>query len=173
MIYWAYMPIQYPTIDQTGETLFSWDAREYEQHERTPRWYIIMISIGILLVVYGIFSDNFLFSLIIILAAIILFLQSRQAPQNVSLAITELGVSVGGRFYPYAELGDFYVIYTPGTTKMLYIETKSLFRPKLRMPLEDQNPLEIREVLLDVLDENLDKEDEPIADAAIRNWRLH
>lgn len=167
------MPIQYPTINQTGDLLYEWRTKEYEQHERSPRWYIIMISLGIALVIYGMFADNFLFSLIIILAAIILFLQSRQDPQQVSLSITELGVGIGSRFYPFTELGDFYIIYDPNVTKMLYIETKSLLRPKLRLPLEDQNPLEIREALLEVLDEDLDREEEPAADAAIRNWKLH
>ncbi len=173
MLYYPHMPIQYANDDQLGEILFTWDTREYQQHDRGPRWYIVMISLGILLIGYGIFSNNFLFSLIIILASIILYMQSRQEPHDIPLYITDLGVGVASRFYQYGELGEFYLIYEPGVAKTLYIETKSLLRPKLRLPLEDQNPLEIRDALLEVLDENLEKEEEPMADAAIRHWKLH
>lgn len=167
------MPISYPTTGQVGDILFAWQTREYQQHDRGTRWYIVVITLGLGLVVYGALSNNFLFSLIIILAAIILFMQSREEPHDIPLYITDLGVAVASRFYPYGELGDFYIIYEPGIAKTLYIETAALWRPKLRLPLEDQNPLDIREVLLDVLDEDLEKEQEPLADAAIRHWKLH
>ena len=156
-----------------GEILHEWNLQEYDQYERGSRWYILMIILGIILVLYGIFSGNFLFSLIIILFAIIIFLQSHQKPLKVPFKITELGVVVGNRFYGFPELDSFYIIYEPPEVKMLFLETKSTVRPLLRIPLSKTNPLEVRECLRDFLNEDIEKEDEPYSDKFARNWKLH
>ena len=157
----------------TGDVLQEWTIQEYDQHERGSLWYIIMITVGLALVAYGLLSDNFIFSLIIILSAIILFLQSHQEAPQVLFQITELGVVVGSRFYPYTELKDFYIIYNPPEVKTVYIEPKSTVRPTLRIPLLDQNPLDIRAHLQQFLPEDLEKEEEPASDAIARRWKIH
>ncbi|HYE59801.1 MAG TPA: hypothetical protein VEA18_01290 [Candidatus Kapabacteria bacterium] len=156
----------------TGDILHEWTLKEYHQHERGSTWYIVMITFGIILVLYGVISKNFLFSLIIILAAIILFLQSHQEAPDVPFAITELGVVINNRFYPFSELEDFYIIYQPPEVKTLFIHTKSTFRPTLRIPLMDNNPMEIRQTLREYLPENTEKEEEPLADTIARRWKL-
>jgi len=161
--------------DQTllGEVLHEWTVQEYEQHERNTAWYVVMIILSILLIGYGIFSGNFLFALIIILFAIILFLQSHQQPLQVPFQITELGVSLGNRFYLYSEFEDFYIIYNPPEVKTLFLETKNNLRPILRVPLLDKNPLEIKHSLREFLIENTEKENEPLSDRVARNWGIH
>ena len=71
-----------------GDILHEWTIQEYENHSRGVWWYIIMISLGLVLVVYGVFTANFLFSLIIILFAIIMFLQSHNTPPQINFKIT-------------------------------------------------------------------------------------
>lgn len=155
----------------TGEPLYQWVVQEYERHIRGTLWHILMISAGIVLVIYALATDNFLFAIIIILAAIILFLQSAVEPARVPFAITELGVVLGNRFYPYKEFRAFYMIYN-NETQTLFFDTKATFRPDLRIPMGEQDPMEIRETLQAVLEEDLEKE-EPLADRAARHWKLH
>ena len=125
------------------------------------------------MVVYGMLSGNFLFSLVIILFSIILFMQSHQEPLQVQFQITELGVVVGGKFYTFSELNAFYIIYNPPEVKTLYFETKSILHPNLRIPLLDQNPVELKHTLREYLAEDTEKEEEPLSDRAARNWKLH
>ncbi len=156
-----------------GDVIHRWIVKEYEKHERSQSWYITWGVIAALLVLQGMVSGNFLFSLVIILAGIILYVQSKQDPLDVSFAITALGIIVGNRFYPYGELDGFYIIYEPPQVKMLFIETTSSVRPLLRIPLMDNNPIEIRATLRKHLDEDLAKEAEPVADTFARRWRIH
>jgi hypothetical protein len=157
----------------TGETLHEWTIQEYEQHERALLWYILMLSVGLAMVLFAMFTGNFLFAVIIILFAIILFLQSHQLPPQVAFKITELGVILGDRFYPYSEFDSFYIIYQPPEVKTLYLTHKSIYRPMLRIPLLDENPVETRHTLREFLSEDLEKEEEPMADRVARNWRIH
>ena len=167
------MPKKLYDVASVGNVQHQWSVTEYERHDRAPFWYVFMISIGIVLVVFGLFTGNFLFSLIIILFAIILFLQSQQHPIEVPFLITNVGVVVSDRFYSYSELKEFYIIYQPPAIKTLYIETGSVWHPRLHIPLYDQNPVEVRHTLQNYLIENIEKEDEPLSDRLSRNWGIH
>jgi len=156
-----------------GDILHEWTLSEYERHERGGKWYVLTLFGAVLLVVFAIFTDNFLFALVILLGVIIMFLQHHQEPPQVLFQITELGVVVGKKFYPYRELSEFYIIYQPPLVKGLFLGTKSSVRPTLRIPLYDQNPVEVRHTLLEHLDEDLEKEEEPLSESIVRFWKLH
>ena len=163
-------------IDQhtiIGDVLHTWTAPEYETHNRSRAWYALMSIVALLLLGYAVFSGNFLFALVIILAAIILFLQGKQEPLKVTIGITEFGIVISNRFYTYSELETFYIVYNPPFVKTLFFETKSPARPKLRIPLLEQNPVEIRDTLVPYLKEDIEKEEEPFADMIARQWMLH
>jgi len=165
------MPEKLTDATLTGDVVYQWVVHEYERHIRGTLWHVLMISVGMLLVIYALATDNFLFAIIIILAAIILFLQSAVEPAEVPFAITELGIVLGNRFYSYKEFRAFYMIYN-NETQTLFFDTTAALRPDLRIPLGEQDPIEIRETLQEVLEEDLEKE-EPLADRAARHWKLH
>jgi hypothetical protein len=156
-----------------GTILHEWTIQEYQQHERSRLWYVLMLFLGVALVAYAIISGNFLFALIVVLFTIILFLQSNQAPPQILFQITELGLIISTRFYPYSEFESFYLIYNPPDVKTLFLETKSTLRPLIRVPLLDQDPMEIKHSLREFLPEDTEKEEEPISDRMARNWRIH
>lgn len=155
-----------------GNPLHEWTIQEYEQYDRGKRWYILMGVIGVISLVYSLLSGNFLFSLVIVLFAIILFLQSHQRPPQLPFVITDLGLIIGRRFHPYSELENFSIVYRPPEVKVIFFETKSLIEPTLKIPLLDVDPIEIRFSLLEYLPENAEREDEPLSDQLARNLRL-
>lgn len=156
-----------------GDIIEEWEVKEYEHYTHPMAWYVIMGSIGSLLLLYSIITGNLLFSAIIILSGIILFLQNNQSAQTVPVAITDLGIVIGNRFYGYKELDSFFLVYQPPQVKILFIETKSSLRPMLRIPLLDQNPIALRGTLRKYLKEDLDKEEEPASDKLARWWQIH
>ena len=42
----------------------------------------------------------------------------------------------------------------------------------MRVPIGDQNPIDLRFALLEFLPEDLEKDREPTADIAARNWKI-
>ena len=104
---------------------------------------------------------------------LVVFLQSHQAPHTIPFSITDLGVVLNNRFYPYSEFSDFYIIYNPPEVKTLFFEPHTVFRPRLRMEMTDQDPTEIKYVLRQFLEENFSKEDEPLSDKIAREWKIH
>ena len=147
-----------------GKILASWNVKEYEPRNRSLLWYIGLGLIAVFLLVYSIVIHNYLFVMIILLAAFILRLQHKAGVNRVSFQCTSKGIRIGNRTYDYKDLRNFWVIYNPPEVKKLYFTFKSSLSPRLMIPLRNQNPLKIREILLKFMEEDLDKEEEPISE---------
>ncbi|MFA6503560.1 MAG: hypothetical protein WCT54_01225 [Patescibacteria group bacterium] len=167
----AYTP---ETLRQLAEAqdLFVWETPEHEHHPRTPNWYLIVSLVTLACVVYGIWSGNFLFGLIMLISAVVLILAGNDKPKSILIQIGQNGVVVDGQFVPFDKLFNFSIIYHPPFTKVLYIERKFSPKPRLKVFLQDEDPIAIREHLLKYLPENLVLRDEHFSDIVGRLLRI-
>jgi hypothetical protein len=140
-----------------GQVFFQWQIPEYMEHVRSTRWYIVMVALAVILIIYSIFTANFLFALVIILIVFIVFLKSYAPPRILDFQITDEGLVLGNQFYAYSKIKSFYVIYKPPAVKKVFFDLKG-FSPSLSIWLDDMSPLPIREKLLEHLEEDLEKE---------------
>jgi hypothetical protein len=163
------------TKDSTnpGKVVFEWFIKEYEQYDRGNRWYLVMILAGVLLVIYALFTANYLFALVIILFGIVLYVHEMQPPLEVYFAITETGIIIGRKFYKFSELGSFWMIYNPPDVKNLYFRIKNVVRYRLKIPLHNFDPRPIRDYIKQYLIEEMDQEEEPISDRLARILKIH
>jgi len=166
------MPEQQTKIDK-GDEIISWQVPEYEKHERNKSWYIFAGIIGLLFLVYAIYTKNFLFAVIIIVVALIIILHDSREPDLIKTSITDEGIIVGRKFYDYDEIKNFSIVYKPKQkVKNLYFEFKNVIRQRLSIPLDDINPLSIRETLLKYLPEDLDRTDQPLSEGLAKMFKL-
>lgn len=156
-----------------GNTVFAWGVNEYEKHTRSKRWYVMAGLLGAALLLYAVISGNYLFALVVVLFGIILFLQDVQAPLKVSVAITETGVVVGSKFYPFSEFKNYWIIYQPPEVKNIYFATNSIVKHRLQIPLRDNDPRPIRDFLNQFIVEDLEQEQEPLSDRLGRLFKIN
>ena len=151
----------------------SWEISEYDRPERSWKWYLIASIVGLLLVIYSLFTANFLFALIIIMAAIIIVLHGRQEPKMVKFMADTEGISIGSKFYDYDEFKHVSVIYkVRDNTKNLYLTFSNALKNRLSIPLMDQDPLLVRNFLVSYIEEDLDRTDEPLSESLSKLLRL-
>ncbi len=153
------------------DILLAWSFFELPQYERGRSWYMWGAIISFLLVIYAVFTKNPLFALIIVIFALI-FLLFQRNNREIEFSATKDGITVGRQFYEYDRFKNFYVIYRPPEVKTLYFEPKNALIPRIPIPLDSQNPVKIREVLLKYLAEDLDRENEPTSDQFSRMFKL-
>ena len=156
-----------------GGVVFDWEVNEYEKHDRNKRWYVITAVVGVALLLYSVISGNYLFALVVVLFGIVLFLQDMQQPMQVSFAVTETGIVVGSTYYPFKEITNYWIIYSPPEVKNIYFTTNNILKHRLQIPLLDNDPRPIREYLNEFLVEDLDQEEEPLSDRLGRMFKLH
>lgn len=176
--YMLHCPRMVPVTPETTEALivsqdrFVWEVPSFEKRERSRMWYIGMMLITTFLVAYAIYTANFLFAFLILLMAILLLFTSRQEPIPMLIQIGDNGIVVNGKLHLYQDLDTFSLIYQPPVLKILYIETRNFLTPRLRISLDDQDPVQIREHLKRYLKEDLDLRGEYVSDIIGRLLRI-
>lgn len=146
------------------KVLATWHFPENIKQDRGIKWYLITFSISISLIIYSIINANFSFALIIVMVVLILIIQNKKDLKELDINITETGIKIDQKVYKYSEIDTFFIIYQPPEISNLYIEPKNKFQARLTIPLQKQNPVKIRNILLNFLDENLEREEEPLSD---------
>jgi len=155
-----------------GKILSQWSFPEFVKYKRSRRWYVVAILIMAVLLIYALVTSNILFATIIIIAGIIFVLNEKREAKTIHFKISEEGIVVDNVLYEWPEIKNFWIIYEPDKVKNIYFEFKSLLLPRLPIPLQDQDPVAIREILLDYIDEDIDREGEPISDGLGRMLKL-
>lgn len=154
------------------EIRMEWFAPEYQQHERHPVWFIYLGIIAAILTIYALVVGNYLFAIIVVMLAIIINMLARKEPETLHLAITRHGFKVNEKLYTYEDdLESFWILYRPPHLKTLNFQRKQRILPTLTFQLADQNPLKVREILLDYLPEDINKE-EHYADKLARQLKF-
>jgi hypothetical protein len=155
-----------------GKIIYQWKIKEYEQYEQGRTWYLMMGIATLLLMVFGVWTANYLFVLVVALFAIIMYLHGMQEPIELSFAITETGIVLGNKYYRYSELVNFWVIYNPPEVKTLYFSLNKTVKHRLQVSLDNYDPRPIRDYLSQYLEEDLEQEEEPLSDRFARLFRL-
>lgn len=155
-----------------GRVLFEWKIKEFDKYKKDWQWIVGGVILGGGLLYYSIITGNFLFSIIIILAGFIALIREFIEPEEEIFQIMDAGVRFGERFFLYKEFNSFYIIYEPPAVKNLYLKFKNSVIPRLSVNLDTQNPLHVRDNLLEFLNEDIQEEDEAGSDFWARNLRL-
>jgi hypothetical protein len=183
------IPQDFVTEDY-GEILAAWSFPEFEKPKRSRKWYIWGVIILAILIILSLsqftvnlgsiggipfnmsFDKNPIFIGILVLFVFIYFYNERQGPLKINFFITEDGIVINERFIEYGELRNFWIIYYPPEVKNLYFQPRSNIKQRIIIPLQDQNPVEIRRILLEFLEEDLAKEEVPASEGISRILKL-
>ena len=155
------------------EDVVSWEVPEYDTHNRSKSWYVKASVIALALILYSFLTANFLFAVIIIIVSLVIVLNDGKEPEKVIFSIVDEGIVIGKRFYDFDDIKNFAIVYKPNQgVKNLYFEFKNVLTHRLSIPLENINPLPIRENLLKYLPEDLDRTDQPLSEGLAKLFKL-
>ncbi|MBU1202861.1 hypothetical protein KKH39_02355 [Patescibacteria group bacterium] len=158
--------------DIFGKVAAAWEFSEYIKHEKSKVWYISFTVVFLAMLVYSYFSDNLLFAIILLVFAVVYLSLEKKDPINVQVALAEDGLLINDKFMEWKQFANFYIIYYPPEITNLYLQPKNNFKQRITIPLEDQDPVTIREFLLRYMDEDLEKEEMPASEGISRLLKL-
>ncbi len=133
--------------------LLRWEALEYHSKARNLRHNLALFGIFFLLIAYGLFTNNLLMSILFILLGAVFYMYENKPPKKINIAILEDGIFIKDQVYPFDSIESFWIDYEPGEKKELSLQTKTVFLPHIKVPLENQNPLKVRKILLNFIPE--------------------
>ncbi|OGF81975.1 hypothetical protein A2924_04630 [Candidatus Giovannonibacteria bacterium RIFCSPLOWO2_01_FULL_44_16] len=137
-----------------GNVLFSWEAHEYFHHERTTDWYWWVGLVAVLLLGFAVWQRSFLFGILILLGWFTSILYAIRTPRFIRFVLTERGLIIenpeskeSGKMYPWNQLESFWVFYKPPVHEELSIKSKKTFMPYIKVPLGDEDPEAVKEIV--------------------------
>ncbi len=151
---------------ENNEILISWTAQEFIEKKKGRAWFIVLGIVALALFVTGIIMKNYIFSIIIALASFLIFIQALRRPQKIKTEIFEDRVVINNLFkIIFKEIKSFW-IFEETDLNTLCLETSKLAQPKIYLPLGQQAPDEIRQILTQFINEV--KQEESLVDIISR-----
>jgi hypothetical protein len=130
-----------------------WSALEFIAHEKNPLWFLTGGFVAIIFLIFSLWTKNFIFAVIIILATFSIFIWAQKKPKKITFSLMPKGLKIDENIYAFDHLKSFWIFYDPPEIKFLSIESKKIFMPRIIIPIADENPNRIREFLLKYLPE--------------------
>lgn len=143
---------------------------EPEQKPLNKKNLLIFGIMGAAIAIYFALSNNYLAALLLWLASVTIgftLYTKNKNPKSITCKIKAEGVQVNSNLYPYENLTSFWIFYDPPRHQELSLRSKApLTGGYIKIPIGEQDPLTIREILLRFIPEK--KEEEGIADIVAR-----
>lgn len=123
-------------MPQTDSHSISWDVVTHVHKERTTDWYWALGLVALVAAGLSLWLGNFLFAVIIVMAAGSLGMLAARGPREHSVHISQQGVSIDGTLYAYRSIQSFWVDKHPEYPR-LYLMTRGLMAPHITLPLDN------------------------------------
>ena len=131
----------------------SWEAPSF--YYNPQKKYLSMVIVGLIAAGVGllVFQKDALSAIFLMLTSLMFVLYANKKPTISSIMVDDVGVSVADTRYFYRDLKSFWIDYNPGGSKELSIESRKWYLPYIKVSIEDNDPLEIRSLMISFLPE--------------------
>lgn len=158
-------------LSEYDKAVISWIAPEMIRHERGIVWKISVSLISAALIAGGVVYNSWTFSLAIAAFIVVYYLMNLEHPKDIEVKLSEIGIKVGTRKYPFSRIRAFWVIYEPHYVKTLNLRVTGELVADITIQLNHQNPSEVRNFLMKNVTE-LAGQSEKITDIFLRLFKI-
>ncbi len=138
--------------DYLKNAIMRWRAPEFEKSAWEKKWYLIATLILSVIILYALFSNNPIVAITFILIGVVGYLYLQKEPRILDFAISGSGIIAGDEIYEFSEIKSFWIFYEP-YIKVVSLRLKNKLVSHVHIPIHNQNPVKIREVLLQYIPE--------------------
>jgi hypothetical protein len=143
----------YSLGQEKNKILARWEAPEFEAKPRDERKYIFLGFILTGIIFYAVYTNSPVMAITFILIGIVTYLYSHKAPRTLVFQITEEGIQAANELYEYENIRSFWIFYEPEGRKEISLHTRSILSPYVNIPVHDQDPVYLRECLMNYIPE--------------------
>jgi len=166
----AHIPERKMIAEHSKDVFCHWQAPEFEKYEADSRWYAYIALVLAVIVGYSIWTNSLIMSITFILIGVVGYMYIGKEPRILDFMVTEDGVVAGKEIFKYERIKSFWIFYEPGDIKVISLHIESLLTPYVHIPIHDEDPVVIREVLLRNVEEI--KQEHNVVDTLERLLRI-
>ncbi len=137
--------------EKTTDEQIVWEIKPHDHIERSDKFYFIIFSAIVVLLLFSIWQNNFLFGIFVIMAGGTIIFLSSQKPQDYKFKLTQdaLMVGEGDEIYYYSGLSHFDIYRYSPEHQELFIVFKKRIRPNLSIRIHPRDVEKIKDFLSD------------------------
>lgn len=143
----------YSEEDYFNGSFHEWRTYEHDPYSVGKKFYIFATIFLGSAVTYALFANSPIMAITFILIGVVGYLFLNKDPKIVTFRITHNGIIAGNEIYEFDNLKSFWIYYDPPHEKILSLRSKSTFTPFIHIPIEDEDPVHIRKILIDFIPE--------------------
>lgn len=137
-------PAEAPVPEDQPEpiTPFGWQASEYVHHQKGPLWYVGLIVLLAGLTAVAVITHEWLAIAVFVCMFLAVAVYGSRQPRTLNYAITQDGLEIEGKTYPFSNFSSFAVIQDVAWHS-IDLEPTQRFMPRLTILLDDTHVEEI------------------------------
>lgn len=140
-------------------TTLRWSAYEHEHIERGSDWYWALGIVAVCVAVTAILLHDFLFAVLILVAAATIALHSQTAPDISNFELSDRGIRINGVMHRFDQIISFWVDDEHHSGRpLLLVDTTKFMSPNLIIPIEHIDHRLVRAYLVERCEETHMKE---------------
>jgi hypothetical protein len=125
----------------------SWRGKEHEDFNVKPKVLLIFTIILLAIIGYAVYSNSPVMAIAFILIGLVGYIHLKKEPEVINFMLTVEGIAAGNEFYDYDNINSFWIFYNPPLDKKLSLHMKGRMVPFIHIPIHNQDPVKIREIL--------------------------
>ncbi|MEK7184942.1 MAG: DUF5673 domain-containing protein [Patescibacteria group bacterium] len=134
--------------------LISWETPEHSHVEKNNDWYWAVSIITITAAALAFIFNNFIFGIFILVASFSLVVHSSKKPKIIRCEINDRGIVIDSILYPFLTLESFWIDAHIRPAKII-IKSNKTFMPYITIQIEEVDPEEVRDILLNYIAETI------------------
>jgi hypothetical protein len=131
----------------------SWQAPEHEINKKEKKWFLYAALVLVAIIAYALYTDSPVMAITFVLVGVVGYIFINKEPRVLTYLITEDGVVAGRDLYEFDNIQSFWIFYEPGGIKVVSLHMKNKLMPFVHIPVHDNDPVKIRELLLEYVPE--------------------
>ena len=132
----------------------SWSAPEYLHYPKSALWFGVLSGVAAALVGYFLWQRDFLTAVMFALLFLMVLYFAKTPARTLQIVLDSRGVKINNNLIPYQQLKKFWIVYHPPEVKILNFETTAFVNRYLTLQLMSEDPMRLREFLLQYLPED-------------------
>lgn len=133
------------------EILYTWDYDDTK--DRSALWYLIALSVGIWLIIWGIFTRQYGMSIVILLIIWFFYFLENNSEDHIVVRVTELGIWVQDMFYDFSRIASYGIVYNGDQAVLLRLILKKRGIWMMNLRVDNKVATELRSILPNYIEE--------------------
>lgn len=135
------------TTENNNTSIYTYQAPEFDKYQKTTTWYILFGVIGLMMLLYAVFTRSPMMFVVFLLTFIVTLLVSSKDPKIIQVDITTNGINLDSkRTFRYQDIESFGV-FIREDVRFISLHLTEGMVSHARIPLGAQSPEDIADIL--------------------------